>query len=77
VEKDKNAETLAENFINVTSDIKSILKILYIEILKLSKFRERKTSLIKRASFFIIVAVLAGNPPRNESFLKVENSHII
>jgi hypothetical protein len=59
-DKDKSAETLAENFINATSDIKGILKILYIEILKLSKIRERKISLIKRASFFIIVAVLTA-----------------
>ena len=56
-DKEKNSETLANNFIESTSDIKGVLKILYIEILKVSKIRERKISLIKQSSIFLFLGL--------------------
>ncbi len=58
-DKEKNSETLANSFIESTTDIKGILKILYIEILKVSKIRERKISLIKFSTFFLFVGFIS------------------
>jgi hypothetical protein len=58
-DKEKNSETLANNFIESTSDIKGVLKILYIEILKVSKIRERKISLIKQSSIFLFFGLMS------------------
>lgn len=52
-DKEKDSETLANNFINATLEMKGILQILYIEILKVSKIRERKISLIKQSSILL------------------------
>jgi hypothetical protein len=59
-DKEKNADKLAEDFINATSDTKDILKLLYIEILKLSKIRDRKILFIKRANPFIFVGLISA-----------------
>ena len=57
---EKNADKLAEDFINATSDTKDILKLLYIEILKLSKIRDRKISYIKFANPFIFTGLVSA-----------------
>ena len=59
-DKEKNADKLAEDFINATSDTKDILKLLYIEILKLYKIRDRKILFIKRANPFIFVGLISA-----------------
>lgn len=59
-DKEKDSETLADNFIDATSNIKGILKILYIEILKVSKIRERKISLIKQSTEILLIGVGFG-----------------
>ena len=59
-DRDKDATKLVENFLSATSDIKGILKILYIEILKLSKIRDRKISLIKNANVFLFTGLITG-----------------
>lgn len=59
-DKEKDSETLASSFINATEDIKGILKILYIEILKISKIRERKISLIKQSTEILLIGVGFG-----------------
>jgi len=59
-DRDKNADKLADGFLNATKNIKDILKILYIEILILSKIRERKISLIKNANLFLFIGFGAG-----------------
>ena len=59
-DKEKNSETLASNFISATKGIEGILKILYIEILKVSKIRERKISLIKQSTEILLIGVGFG-----------------
>lgn len=59
-DRDKYATKLVEDFLSVISDIKDILKILYIEILKLSKIRDRKISLIKNANVFLFIGLIVG-----------------
>lgn len=59
-DKEKDSETLADSFIDATSNIKGILKILYIEILKVSKIRERKISLIKQSTEILLIGVGFG-----------------
>jgi len=59
-DRDKDATKLVEEFLSATSDIKGILKILYIEILKLSKIRDRKISLIKNANVFLFIGLIVG-----------------
>lgn len=59
-DKDKNAENLADDFLSATSEIKGVLRVLYIEILKLSKIRERKISLIKNANIFLFIGLGVG-----------------
>ena len=58
-DKEKNSEILASNFIEATNDMKGILKILYIEILKVSKIRERKISLIKQSTIFLCLGLIS------------------
>ena len=59
-DRDKDATKLVEDFLSATSDIKGILKILYIENLKLSKIRDRKISLIKNANVFLFIGLIVG-----------------
>lgn len=59
-DRDKEATKLVEDFLSATSDIKGILKILYIENLKLSKIRDRKISLIKNANVFLFIGLIVG-----------------
>ncbi|HJE03307.1 MAG TPA: hypothetical protein K8U92_05450 [Aliarcobacter thereius] len=56
-DRDKSGEELATKFIEDTKEIKDILRVLYIEILKLSKIRERKVSYIKKANLFLFVGL--------------------
>ena len=49
-DREKNSDTLVDSYISSTKTIEDILKILYIEILKVSKIRERKISLIKQST---------------------------
>jgi len=59
-DKDKSSEILADDFLSVTEEIRSILRVLYIEILKLSKIRERKISLIKNGNLFLFIGLIVG-----------------
>lgn len=54
-----SAEKLSSEFFDDTKDAKSLSRVLYIEILKLSKIRERRIGLIKLGNIhFLIGAVL-------------------
>ena len=57
-DREKNSDTLVENYIKSTGNTTDILKILYIEILKVSKIRERKISLIKASTSFLFFGLI-------------------
>lgn len=57
-DKNKNAKSLADNYIDSTEDIKGVARVLYVEILKLSKIRERKIKLIKVANKLFFLGIL-------------------
>lgn len=54
-DKERKAETMANTFIVNTKKIEDICRIIYIEILKLSKIRERKIHNIKIANNLILI----------------------
>lgn len=58
--QEHSASELAEKFINDTYDFKQAVRMLYIEIIKLSKIRDRKISLIKQSSTFLILGIFSS-----------------
>ncbi len=59
-DKENSSDKLADDFIKSTKSTKNILKLLYIEILKLSKIRDRKISYIKFANPFIFTGLVSA-----------------
>lgn len=59
-DREKNSDTLVNSYIKSTESIEGILKILYIEILKVSKIRERKISLIKQSTSFLFFGLTSA-----------------
>jgi Ca2+/Na+ antiporter len=59
-DKEKSAEKLADDFLSATNEVRGILRVLYIEILKLSKIRERKIAFIKKANLFLFIGLIVG-----------------
>lgn len=55
-----NASQLAEKFIEDTHNFQQVVRMLYIEIIKLSKIRDRKISLIKQSSVFLILGIFSS-----------------
>jgi len=51
-----NSEQLAENYLKDTAEEKGLIRVLYIEILKLSKIRERKIKYIKEANSWLLIS---------------------
>lgn len=54
-----DAEELSDTFIKRTADIKGLIKILYIEIFKLSYIRDYKIQLLKAANILTYIAFLS------------------
>lgn len=57
-DKERSSEVLATEYFNITPDVISVCKIIYIEIIKLSKIRERKISYIKMANKYMLFGSL-------------------
>lgn len=58
-DQEKDAKDLTNNFLLKAKGIDGILRILYIEILKISKIRERKISLIKLSIVFLFIGLIS------------------
>ena len=46
---------LADDYLNDTTSEKGLVRVIYIEILKLSKIRETKVNLIKKGNLFLLI----------------------
>jgi len=51
-----SSEQLAERYLEDTAEEKGLIRVLYIEILKLSKIRERKIKYIKEANSWLLIS---------------------
>ncbi len=54
-DKEKSAIKLSEEYIQASTSIEALSRIIYIEILKVSKIRERKIGLIKQGNKLLLV----------------------